>query len=92
MSLFNHNIIDIKNREEKVLCFNCYIQSVSRFFVLKSLIKTKKKDRIMHLFIHKRSSFLFPPFILVKIKSNNHLHIINTFQTELVERKRLKQN
>lgn len=46
----------------------------------------------MHLFIHKRSSFLFAPFILVKIKSNNHLHIINTFQTELVERKRLKQN
>lgn len=50
MSLFNHNIIDIKNREEKVLCFNCYIQSVSRFFVLKSLIKTKKKQD--HAFIY----------------------------------------
>lgn len=48
MSLFNHNIIDIKNREEKILCFKCYIQSVSMFFVLKSLIK-KKQD---HAFIY----------------------------------------
>lgn len=90
MSLFNHNIIDIKNREEKILCFKCYIQSVSMFFVLKSLIK-KKTGSCIYLYTN-AIAFFFPPFISVKIKSNNNLHIINTIQTALVKRKRLKRN